>query len=318
MSADRFANLSVDELKDLLQQRSVDFSNCTEKRELVELCLRSSPGASASSDGDVTMVTAPGVHHDIAQNTKQWFHMRRGDFGVRVGGSEIGVILGVSPYAKPYSLYEKIIAQEDGTWENDEEQPDPCLHGHDCEPLLAGMYKHYIMENSKDETEQKLAMMEGGYYQHPHEQLGELYGASPDRRIIDPAEGKPVRLLEIKAPYGRMYTHVKPEYMAQIQYQMLCSGIDRCDFLAIKLDHEMPEKTIPSKIRVFLARVYRSDEYIEWMMPRLYYFSRCLILRKCPERDLYDSEATGLEMPPKVRVDEVYVENGAWTVQECA
>lgn len=319
MSADGFASLTVAELKDLLRDRGVDFSQCVEKDELVALCRRG-PGAGAGQDIEMSPTTVqPGVHHDIEQNTKQWFHMRRGEYNVRVGGSEIGVILGVSPWAKPYSLWEKIIAQTDGTWVNDEEDdPPPCVHGHDCEPLIAGMYRHYIIENNKSEAEQKLVMTDGGYYQHSDPELGELYGASPDRRILNPETGEVERLLEIKAPYGRMYTHVKPEYMAQIQYQMWCSGVERCDFLAVKLDHDLPEKTIPSKIRVFLARVYRSEEYIKWMIPRLYFFSRCLILRQCPQRDLYDSEATGLEMPPKPRVEEVLVENGAWKLQECA
>lgn len=330
-----FADLSVPELKDLLQQRGVDYSLCVEKNELISLCRRTAPDTPDTSAAVVAPAPAPtitnnntdnvemtlveGVHHDIEQNTKQWFHIRRGDYNVRVGGSEIGVIVGVSPWAKPYSLWEKIIAQTDGTWINDEEEnPPPCVHGNNCEPIIAGLYKYYIMEHSKNEAEQKLAMLDGGYYQHPDTEFGELYGASPDRRILDPEVGVTTRLVEIKAPFGRMYTHVKPEYMAQIQYQMWCSGIERCDFLAVKLDHDTPEKTIPSKIRVFLARVYRNEEYIQWMIPRLYLFSRYLILRQCPPRDLYESEATGLEIPPKVRVEEVHVDTGAWKLQECA
>lgn len=303
MAADGFDSLSVPELKELLSDRGVDFSTCVEKHELLALCR-----PDASNETALVRSMLPGVHHDIAQNTKQWFHIRRGDHNVRVGGSEIGVILGVSLYAKPYSLWEKIIAQTDGTWENDEEEsPPPCVHGNDCEPLIAGMYKHYM----------ECELAEGGYYQHQDSDLGELYGASPDRRVLGPT-GMTDYLLEIKAPYGRMYTFIKPEHMAQMQYQMWCSGLQRCDYLAVKLDPNEPERTIPSKIRVLLARVYRSDEYIAWMIPRLYYFSKCLILRKCPPRDLYESEEMGLVPAPKPRVEEVVIENGAWKLQECA
>ena len=295
-----FDSLSVRELKDILTERGVDHSTCVEKGDLVALC----KGAS----GDEAMLaknSRAGVHHAIEQNTSAWFRMRRGNYDVRVGGSEIGVIVGVG-WAKPYSLYEKIVAQTDGTWgnEEDEESPPPCVHGNTCEPLIADMYAHYM----------KADLGDGGYYQHPDPDLGELYGASPDRRILGP-DGEPVALLEIKAPWGMMHTAIKPEYMAQIQYQMWCSGLGMCDFLAVKLDQVNPEKTFPSRIRVFLARVSRSEEYIAWMMPRLFLFSKCLILRQCPERGLYDNEAMGKEVPPKPRVTETLVETSAWRVQ---
>lgn len=304
MASDGFASLSVPELKDVLSDRGVDCSTAVEKGDLLTL-------VRSGADAQMTLARAiaPGRHHDIEQNSEKWFHMRRGEYGVRVGGSEIGYITGVSPYKKPVQLYNEIVAKEEGTWEKDpDEDMSACEHGTDCEPLVAGMYKHYVLADTE------FTMSAGGYYQHPDETLGELYGASPDRRIVSPG-GKTAYLLEIKAPYGRMYTTVKPEYMAQIQYQMWCSGLERCDFVAVKFNPTLPEKTPPSKIRVYYARVMRNEAYIKWMLPRLYYFSRCIILRQRPARDLYENEMTGREPPPDVPIDEVIVPNGAWTLQ---
>ena len=305
-----YASLPVKELKSILAARGVDFSDCVEKEDLIERC-KQHAGAEAllSRAGG-----PPGVHHLIEQNTPKWFHMRRGDYDVRIGGSEIGVVTGVSVFSKPYSLWEKIIGQTDGTWENSSETIPACEHGDACEPLIADMYARYT----------KADLDAGGYYQHPHPQLGELYGASPDRRILSKGgEGNPVPagetvgLVEIKAPFGRMYTHVKDDHMAQIQYQLWCSGLEYCDYVAVKLDHNTPEKTFPSNVRVLLARVYRSEEYIQWMMPRLFLFSRCLILRVKMPPGLYDDEKMGKEDPPNPRVELTVVENGAWVVQKC-
>jgi hypothetical protein len=300
-AATAYEGLSVRELKDVLTERGVDHSACVEKSDLVELC----KGAGGDEQWLARNVR-PGVFHDIEQNTDEWFHIRRGSYGVRVGGSEIGDILNVSGFAKPLAVYEKIIAQRYGLWERDDESPPPCVHGHTCEPLIAEMYARAM----------KAVLAEGGYYRHSDQDLGELYGASPDRRILGP-DGSVVGLLEIKAPYGRMYTHVKPGYMAQIQYQMWCSGLPTCDFLAVKLDHEQPEKTFPSRTRIYLARVWRSDEYIAWMLPRLLLFSKCIILEQPPPRDLYENEQMGYTPPPKPRVQEMEVETGAdeWRVR---
>lgn len=325
--ADGFGSLSVPELKDLLDDRGVDHSGAIEKGDLVRL-------VRTGADGQMTFARAiaPGQFHNIQQTSPEWFHIRRGEYGVRLGGSEVGFAVGVSPWTKPFQLYDEIVAKEEGTWVSDPDDDKSALnHGNDCEPLIAGMYDYYVLgdgrvpEKDKNDIDEgappkplpprQFTLSEGGYYQHSDEYLGELYGASPDRRIMSKATGKVEHLLEIKAPYGRMHVCVKPEYMAQMQYQMWCSGLDQCDFLVIKLDQQLPEKTIPSKIRVFYAHVPRSEAYIKWMLPRIFYFSRCLILRQRPARDLYENEMTGFDPPPHVDVEEVIVPNGAWRLQ---
>ena len=260
------------------------------------------------------------VHDPIEQNTQEWYFMRRGPHKMRVGGSDVGVILGLSRFAKPFSLWEKIIAEQDGLWERDEETPEACAHGTTCEPLIADMF----------EDKMKVSLLMGGYYRHHDEDLGHFYGASPDRLILSRGidiDGTPAgtvcALLEIKAPFTRMYTDIAPHYMAQMQYQMWVSGVPQCYYLAVKVRHDKPDEqgtghgprsTPPGETRVLLALVHYSPAYAAWMIPRLFLFSQCLAERTKPPTDLYESEATGYEPPPVPRVEIITVPDGAWRV----
>jgi hypothetical protein len=300
-AATGYEALAVRELKSILTERGVDHSACVEKSDLVDLC--------KGAGGDerwLARIARPGVFRDIEQGTDEWARLQRGSYGIRVDANEIGDILNVSGLAKPLAAYEKIMAQRYKMWGRDEESPQPHAHDHICKPLIAGMYARAMAAD----------LAGGGYFIHPDPDLGMLYGASPDRRIVDP-DGSVAALLVIEAPVGRMHTHVKPGIMAQLQYQMWCSGLPVCVFLAVKLDHKDPEKTFPSRTRIFLARVYRSEEYIAWMIPRLLLFSKCLILEQPPPRDLYENEQMGFAPPPKPRIEEVEVETGAeaWRVR---
>jgi putative phage-type endonuclease len=261
------------------------------------------------------------VHDPIEQNTREWYFMRRGTHKMRVGGSEIGIILGLSRFAKPFSLWEKIIAQQDGEWEQDGDNPEACVHGHTCEDIIADLFADKM----------GLRLRLGGYYRHHDADLGQFYGASPDRLVIRrgvgldgaPAGDVVEALLEIKAPFTRMYTDIAPHYMAQVQYQMWVSGVPQCYYLAVKLRHDKPEEqgtgrgprsTPPGETRVLLALVHYSPEYAAWMIPRLFFFTKCLVERTKPPTDLYESEATGYEAPPVPRVEMFSVPNGAWRV----
>ena len=258
------------------------------------------------------------VHNPVEQNTREWYFMRRGEHKMRIGGSEIGVVLGQSHFAKPHSLWQKILAQQDEEWERDEEMPEPCVHGHTCEDIIAEMF----------EDKMGLSLRPGGYYRHPDEALGEFYGASPDRLVISRSikedgvpPGEVCALLEIKAPFRNMYTNIAPQYMAQMQYQMWVSGIRKCYYLAVKLRHDKmeeqgtgrgPRSTPPGETQVYLALVNYSEEYMIWALPRLFYFTECLVERKEPPHDLYDSEVSGYEVPPVPKVSVYTIQKGAW------
>jgi hypothetical protein len=173
-----------------------------------------------------------------------------------------------------------------------------------------------------------LKLRPGGYYRHSDADLGQFYGASPDRLVLSRGadiDGVPLgdvcALLEIKAPFVRMYTDVAPHYMAQMQFQMWVSGVPLCYYLAVKLRHDKreeqgtgrgPRSTPPGETRVFLGLVHYSPEYAAWMIPRLFFFTRCLVERTKPPTNLYESEAAGYEAPPAPRVELINVPDGAW------
>lgn len=259
-------------------------------------------------------------HDPVEQNTPAWYFMRRGPHKMRVGGSEVSVIVGIDGFAKAYSLYDKICKQQDGLWPKEEGSPAPCVHGNTCEDMIADVFAEKM----------EYTLLPGGYYRHSDPDLGHFYGASPDRLVLSKdarTDGAPVgevcALLEIKAPYGRMYQEVKPEHMAQMQFQMWVGGVPRCYYLAIKLRHDAedemgtgygPRSTPPRETKVLLAVVHYSAEFVAWMIPRLFYFTKCVAERTEPPHDLYDNEASGYEAPPIPRVEYVTVPMGSWRV----
>lgn len=261
-------------------------------------------------------------HHVVIQDISgQWGKMRRGPEEMRIGGSEIGDAIGLSVYAFPIDLYNKMLAQQDGTWADDFESK-ACDHGTTCEDIIAEMFARYMKRDLQD----------GGYFAHPDANfLGHLYGASPDRIVLSrgPAlddgvpAGEPYALLEIKAPFGETLA-MHNTYLAQMMYQMWCSGIPRCYFSAVKLRPDAtdsigagigPRSTPPGETRVLLRMVHYSEAYMTWAIPRLLYFSNCIATRTPPPRELYTSEVYGREATPDVRIDEVNVEVGSWRAE---
>ena len=91
-----------------------------------------------------------------------------------------------------------------------------------------------------------------GYVEHP---TIDGAGASPDRLVGDDG------LVEIKCPTTG--THIKtllsetidPKYIAQMQWQMACTGRLWCDFVSY-------DPRLPEEYRLFIKRVERDDEYI--------------------------------------------------------
>ncbi len=212
---------------------------------------------------------------------------------MRVGGSDVGAICGVSSSLYPFMVYDKIMKQMDGTLDGDGDgEPDACTHGHRCEPIIADLYVA-ITGNTVEEP---------NYWQHRDPRMAILYGCSPDRKVF--VHGIFEGLLEIKAPYHKMYEHVKPEHMAQMQYQMWIVGKPWCDYVAMKLDHDDPEKDKCPQI--LMTRVFYNQAYIEtWMKPRLFYFSQCLMTRTRPPMELYRIDTMHRISPPFVQTEDL-------------
>jgi putative phage-type endonuclease len=142
----------------------------------------------------------------MEQRSKEWFAARAN----RITGSAIGAILGLSPFATPADVMRRMVRDYHG-------QPSEFKgnvateHGTNNEPnALADFVMQY------DDV------VECGFYVHPD---FEWLGASPDGLIGDDG------LLEIKCPYSKRHDATgflsideQKHYLAQIQYQLFCTG----------------------------------------------------------------------------------------------
>ncbi|WP_208442561.1 lambda exonuclease family protein, partial [Bartonella raoultii] len=95
-----------------------------------------------------------------------------------------------------------------------------------------------------------------GFIQHP---IIKMAGASPDGLIDEDG------LIEIKCPRSTNHmrfiidNEIKPEYLAQMQFQMACTGRKWCDFISYD-----PRFTgDKSHLRMKIKRIYRDDKHIE-------------------------------------------------------
>jgi len=240
--------MTVRELKTLIEGRlGASAAGCVEKSDLVDLVLQrtealhlsihdlrhTSPESGGAAAAATTSAACPaaahgpreGTYFDIDQEGPEWHFMRRGAKGLVQGGSEVWKSLAVDG-GSPREFMRELIQKAIGTWvpEQYSEAPDddavsPMAHGTECEPLIAKMYAFY----------EKAELAKGGFYTHWDATFSDLYGASPDGRVMDKTTNKVMRLLEIKAPFSRMYLDVKPSHMAQMQYQMGVSGVAECD-----------------------------------------------------------------------------------------
>ncbi len=220
-------------------------------------------------------------------DTKAWEKYRRGEYGIRQGGSDAGKICGL--YKTPLDHYHAMIREIDDPKQIEEEE-EACKHGHRCEPLIAEMYAEFTGNELK----------EPNYWEPEDPLLRHLYGCTPDRKVY--INGKFEGLLEIKAPYSRMYEEPKPEHVCQMMFQMWITKKPWCDYMAVKLDHDNPEEDRKKKPPYLLLRIFYNKEYVEnWMKPRLFYFSECLMTRHEPQLRLFFNKP-----PPQVSMIQKY------------
>lgn len=111
-----------------------------------------------------------------------------------------------------------------------------------------------------------------------------MSGASPDGLIGD------VGLVEIKCP--NTATHIETligkntpdKYLAQMQWQMACTGAKWCDFVSF-------DPRLPESMRLFVSRVHRDDERIKELEKEVLAFLAELDAKVKTLTDLYQKEA---------------------------
>ncbi len=188
---------------------------------------------------------------------------KRGRYGIRQGSSDTPKICGL--YKTPLDHFNNTIKEINGEYRKEEEDPS-CMHGNICEPLIANMYKQITGNLLKPSH----------FWEHEDKNLAIHYGCVPDGEIF--IDNKFEGILEIKAPYSNMYLEPPLGHICQMMFQMWITKKRWCDYMAVKLNHDKPEEDIKKTPPVLLLRIYYSEEYVEeWMKPRLFYFSECLM-----------------------------------------
>ncbi|WP_315361252.1 lambda-exonuclease family protein [Neisseria bacilliformis] len=180
----------------------------------------------------------------MQQHTEEWHQARCGkltasrihDATAKTARSGTGYTAARENY-KAELICERLTGQPYGSFET------PAMrHGTDTEPQARAAYQ---LETGNDVTET-------GY--HPHPAIADS-GASPDGLIGEDG------LIEIKCP--NTATHLafirsgrpKPQYHAQMQWQMACTGRQWCDFVSY-------DPRLPEHLAIRIKRIGRDNDTI--------------------------------------------------------
>jgi len=246
----------------------------------------------------------------VDNNPQEWKNPKLGDLNLRIGGADVGVVCGIG-YPKeetcnPNSVYLKKRAKIEGKDISSHEKDPRTEHGDRCEPIIAQTYAA-ITGNRVTNANYWLS-----------KEYPDLYGAKPDRKVYrknnsnnaEEGEGEEgeevyndddfIGLLEIKAPYVKMYTEPKPEHIAQMMYEMWIIGKPWCDYCAQLIRHEDSKEEEGDFVgEIMLKRVHYNEKYVAWMLERLLYMSECIMKESNPNLTFYNVP------PPEVRIEDL-------------
>lgn len=142
----------------------------------------------------------------------------------RITGSRVAAIIGVDPYRTAADVLREMTRQALGA--EQEFKGNPATRwGIDHEQ--DGIYEYERSSGSDVVRQQEFSI-------HPDYPF---LGATPDGWILEPS-GACIDIIEVKAPWKATYTHIsqRPDYAAQIQLQLACSGADACVFVVWRTD----------------------------------------------------------------------------------
>lgn len=163
------------------------------------------------------------------QKSHEWFAQRVG----KVTGSRVSAILGLSQYNNRQGVLRDMVRESLGL-------PSEFVgniatqHGERHEDEAIACY----------ERQTGAFVVSVGFVQHP---TIEWLGASPDGLVS--TDG----MVEIKCPFKAKYRHIseRPDYYAQIQLQLACTGRKWCDFV-VWVDGE-----------ITISRVDADEQWVE-------------------------------------------------------
>lgn len=185
------------------------------------------------------------------QRSKQWFEKRKG----RITGSAIGAILNLSPFANRDDVMRRMVRNYHGA---------PSEFEGNAATEYGTFHEEYAIADFELEFSK---VEETGFHIHPeHEWLG----ASPDGFVKHRTA-----VIEVKCPFGKRgatdasvfkSAAEQPHYLAQMQYEMYCTGTTECFFYqwapkcslleVVQFDQSFIDETLP-KLKAF------HDDYLD-------------------------------------------------------
>jgi len=177
----------------------------------------------------------------MEQGTPEWFNSRLG----KVTASRVADVLatiksGESASRRNYRMQlvcERLTGKKEETFTNAHME-----RGIELEPIARSLY----------EMDSGLFVKEIAFVEHPTIKMA---GCSPDGLVSEDG------LIEIKCPtvanhIETLTSNAAPsKYIAQMQWQMACTGRKWCDFVSFNVE-------LPDHLQLFVKRVERDDEYI--------------------------------------------------------
>ena len=132
-----------------------------------------------------------------------------------IGGSDVGAILGISPYKQPLRVY----MEKTGQWDSEDLSDNEAVEwGNILEPIIA---KKFSEKNKQYKIQNCNYILQNPDYP--------FMLANIDRALFHPEKGWGI--LEIKTANARMESkwetdHIPDEYSLQIQHYLAVSGLD--------------------------------------------------------------------------------------------
>ena len=214
-----------------------------------------------------------------------------GKYGIMIGSGLASAVCGLDDNLTALMVWNRIMRRFDPTIisldaPQSEHSQKATEHGIRCEPIALRLFQKLYPEYD---------LKPGGYWLN--EDFPELYVDRPDGLLYD-KQGNLVAVIEVKCPYGKLYSEVPPKYLLQCQYHLQhIKQAVKCFFFAVKFDHDDPEND--TNPQPFLVEMERSKDYANWMWPRLYLFSKYLMDKEEPNQNLLRGK------PPFVQVNRV-------------
>jgi putative phage-type endonuclease len=145
--------------------------------------------------------------HDLQQGSAEWLAFRKD----KITATDIGVIMGISPYKSPYMLWQEKLGLKDPELEN-----DAMRRGKELEPIALKLYCDF----SGWEMEPRIVT-----------KIGQEWAMAS----LDGISKCASHLVEIKCPGRKAHEDAKngdvnPLYIMQMNWQMYCADVLKCDY----------------------------------------------------------------------------------------